>query len=134
MWIEEPILTFCCFFICNKKLYNFTKLKKSFQKKCPDIFRKIFFEWTELSRTIFINWAQARNQSGQTKPYVSRLGSCQCCTLKLKCRIAMNLAFFGHLLDVYRKIFLTSLRTSQNKAIRFCFFPYPAATMLHLSK
>ena len=38
--------------------------------------------------------------------------------------------FFGQLLDVYRKIFLTSLITSQNKAIRFCFFPYPAATML----
>ena len=33
--------------------------------------------------------------------------------------------FFSHLLDVCRKIFLTSPSTSQNKAIWFCFLPLP---------
>ena len=75
---------------------------------------------------------QARNQLGQTKPYVSRLGSYQCCTLKIEISDCNEFGFFGQLLDVYRKIFLTSLITSQNKAIRFCFFPYPAATMFSL--
>ena len=40
--------------------------------------------------------------------------------------------FFGQLLDVYRKISVTSLITSKNKAIRFCFFPYPTATMFYM--
>ena len=67
--------------------------------------------------------------SDQTKPYVSRIGSCQCCTLKIEISDCNEFGFFRQLLDVYRKIFLTSLITSQNKAMRFCFFPYPAATM-----
>ena len=45
----------------------------------------------------------------------------------------MDLAFSGHLLVVFRKIFLTSLITSQNKVIRFCFFPHPAAAMLSIA-
>ena len=55
---------------------------------------------------------QARNQSGQTKPYVSRLGSWQCCTLKIEISDCNEFGFYGQLLDVYRKIFLTSLITS----------------------
>ena len=49
----------------------------------------------------------------------SRLGSCQCCTLKIEILDCNEFGFFGQLLDVYRKIFLTSLMTTQNKAIRF---------------
>ena len=71
------------------------------------------------------NCEQAWNQSGQTKPYVSRLGSCQCCTLTVKISACNEFDFFGQFLDVYRKIFLTPLITSQNKAIRFCFSPTP---------
>ena len=57
-----------------------------------------------------------------------RLGSCQCCTLKIEISHCNECGFFGHLLEVYKKIFLTSLITSQNKAVRFYFFSYPAAT------
>ena len=64
---------------------------------------------------------QARNQSGQTKPYVSRLGICQCYSLKIEISGCNEFGFFGHLLNVKRKIFLTSLITYQNKAIRLCF-------------
>ena len=56
---------------------------------------------------------QARNQLGQTKPYVSKLGSYQCCTLKIEISDCNEFGFFGQFLDVYRKIFLTSL-TSDN--------------------
>ncbi len=44
---------------------------------------------------------------GQTKPYVSRLGSYQCCQKKLKYRIAMNLAFLGIFWTYTEKYFLT---------------------------
>ena len=43
---------------------------------------------------------QARNQSGQTKPYVSRLGSYQCCTLKIEISDCNEFGFFGQLLDI----------------------------------
>ena len=62
------------------------------------ILKKMYIEfWNDIQMWVCpnLNTKQARNQSGQTKPYVSRLGSCQCCTLKLKYRIAMNLAFLG---------------------------------------
>ena len=58
---------------------------------------------------------QTRNQSSQTKPYVSRLGSCQCCTLKIEISDCNEFGFFGQLLDIYRKIFLPSLIPFQNK-------------------
>ena len=38
--------------------------------------------------------------------HVSRLGSCQCCTQKLKYRIAMNLAFLGIFWTYTEKYFL----------------------------
>ena len=59
----------------------------------------------------------------------SRLGSRQYCTLRIEISHCYEFGFFGQLSDVYRKIFLTSLIISQNKAIRFCFFPYSAGTM-----
>ena len=71
---------------------------------------------------------QARNQSGQTKPYVSRLGSCQCCTLKLKCRIAMNLAFLG-IFWTYTENLSYITDNFPKQGYKVLFFPYPAATM-----
>ena len=49
------------------------------------------------------------------------IGSCQCCTQNIEISDYNKYGFFGHFLDVYRKILLTSLVTSQNKTIRFCF-------------
>ena len=61
---------------------------------------------------------------GQTKPYVSRFGSIQCCQKKLKTRIAMNLAFLGIFCMIQKNIsYLTY--NFQITAIRFCFFPLP---------
>ena len=55
--------------------------------------------------------------------------SCPCCALNIEISDCNESGFFGHLLDSYRNVFLTPLITSQNKAIRFCFISYPAATM-----
>ena len=72
----------------------------------------------------------SRNQSGQTKLGICVIiGSYQCCTLNIEIWDCNECGFFGHLLVEHRKIFVASLITSQNKAIGFCFFPYPAATM-----
>ena len=37
--------------------------------------------------------------------------------------------FFGHLLDVYRKLFFNSPITSKTRPYGFVFSPYPTATM-----
>ena len=87
-------------------------------------------DWKDLIETLALNRDQARKQSGQTKPMC--LGSCQCFATKFEISDCNEFGFFGQLLDVYRKIFLTSLITSQNKSIRFCFFHYPPATIIGL--
>ena len=68
---------------------------------------------------------QARNQSGQTKPYLSRLGSCQCCTLKLKYWIAMNLA---HIWTSFGRIQKNISYLTDNflrQGYKVLFFPLP---------
>ena len=59
-----------------------------------------------------------------------KVGSYQCCNQKHCNTRKLWIWPFWHLLDVYRKMFLTSLSTSQNKAIWFCFYYYPSATMI----
>ena len=67
---------------------------------------------------------------GQTKPYVSRLGSCQCCTLKIEISDCNEFGFFGQLLDVYLQKNLSYLTDNFPKqGYKVLFFPYPAATM-----
>ena len=107
---------------------SFFKLKKAFHSmNLASHYLKSSWFWSSKSNKKF-TWA--RSDFAWVKQNHSMIiGICQCCILRNEIWECNECGFFGHLLDLYRKIFLTSLSTSHNKSIWFCFFPYLAVTM-----
>ena len=72
---------------------------------------------------------QARNQSGQTKPYVSRLGSCQCCILKIEILDCNEFGFFWATFGHIQKNISYLTDTFPKQGYKVLFFPIPSASM-----